>query len=288
MSPDFEIVGTGELFSLWMGRVLITAITPEWALTAARMASGFGYKDGVEAGIDIRTNEETPDHRSGVVLMIAAPNKKSLEKEMARRITQSILSSPTTSVFDGMIEDPEVEKVKVGEGISYFADGNQMKGIMNERKVWNLPAFDGELFIESEFGMKLGVSTNLIIIGNDQKNVLQACMKFTELVQETPGIMCPFPGGFTRFGFKLGSEKYDFMKKSLNTKYCPKLEPNELPNGSNVAYQIILDALDVTTLFEMLKIGIEGIENYSGITKITSSSFESKLGTEKFDLKMIF
>ena len=285
MAPEFELDGTGELFSLWMGRVLITAISSEWALTAARMASGFGYKDGIEAGIDLRTNE-TPDHRFGVVLMVAAPTKKALEKEMARRVTQSILSTPTTSVFDYMIVDPEVEKVKVGEGISFFADGHQMKGVMNNRQVWNLPTFDGECFIESEFGMKLGVSTNIIIMGNDHKNVLQACMAFSELVQDTPGIMSPYPGGFTRFGFKLGSEKYDFMKKTINTKFCPKLDSSELPKGSNVAYQIILDALDVTALFEMLKIGIEAIENYRGITKITSSSFESKLGTDTFDLKM--
>jgi len=286
MSPSFELDGTGELFPLWMGRILITAISSEWALTAARTASGFGYKDGIEAGIDIRTNE-TPDHRFGVVIMVAAPTKKALEKEMARRITQSILSTPTTSVFDGMIKDPEVVKVKIGDGISYFADGNQKKGMMNDRNVWNLPAFDGELFIESEFGMKLGVSTNMIIIGKDHKNVIQACMAFSELVQDTPGIMAPYPGGFTRFGFKLGSEKYDFMKKTLNAKYCSKLEGIEVPKGSNVAYQIILDALDVTAMFEMLKTGIEGIENYSGITKITSSSFESQLGTETFDLKMI-
>ena len=109
--------------------------------------------------------------------------------------------------------------------------------------------------------------------------------KATFVLRDTDSV--PYPGGFTRFGFKLGSEKYDFMKKTLNTKYCPKLDTTEVPKGSNVAYQIILAALDVTALFEMLKIGIEGIENYKGITKITSSSFESKLGTETFDLKML-
>ncbi|NHI93498.1 MAG: hypothetical protein EAX96_13505 [Candidatus Lokiarchaeota archaeon] len=286
MSPSFELDGTGELIALWMGRILVTAVSPEWALTAARMASGFGYKDGIEAGIDLRTSE-TPDKRYGVVMMIAAPTKKALEKEMARRITQSIICTPTSSVFDYMFDDPEVEKVKVGDSIAYFADGNQMKGMLNDRTVWNLPSFDGDFFIESEFGMKLGVSTNIIIMGNDSKNVLQACMAFSEIVQETPGIMSPYPGGFTRFGFKLGSEKYDFMKKTLNTKFCPKLHDPNIPKGTNIAFQIILDALDVTNLFNTLKFGIESIENYPGITKITSSSFESKLGHEKFELKMI-
>ncbi|MHA1894648.1 MAG: formylmethanofuran--tetrahydromethanopterin N-formyltransferase, partial [Candidatus Helarchaeota archaeon] len=197
LSNSIELDGTGELFPLWMSRILITAVSPEWALTAARMASGFGYKDGIEAGIDIRTTE-TPDKRYGVSLMIAAPTKKSLEKEMARRITQSIISTPTTSVFDYMIDDPEIEKIKVGDSISFFADGHQLKGILNDRQVWSVPSFDGDFFIESEFGIKSGVSTNLIIMGSDPKNILQACMTFSEIIQEIPCIMSPYPGGFTR------------------------------------------------------------------------------------------
>ena len=286
MSSTVQLEGTGELFPLWMGRVVVTAISSEWALTAARTASGFGYKDGIESGVDFRLNE-TPDKRFGVVVMIAAPTKKSLEKEMARRIFQSMVSTPTVSVFDYMIEDPEVEKIKVGESISLFADGLQKKGKMGKRDVWNLPSFDGNFFIESEFGIKMGVSTNLIIMGEDLKNTLQACMTFTELIQDIPGIFCPYPGGMTKFGMKFGSDKYDFMKKTLNSRFCPSVPHTEIPKGTNFAYQIILDALDVTNLFEALKAGVQSIENYSGITKITSSTFESKLGQDTFDLKMI-
>ena len=286
MSSSILLEGTGELFPLYMGRVLVTAISSEWALTAARMASGFGYKDGIESGVDFRL-DDTPDKRFGVVVMMAAPTKKALEKEMARRIFQSMVSTPTVSVFDYMIEDPEVEKIKIGDGIALFADGLQKKGQLGQKEVWSLPAFDGSFFVEAEFGIKMGVSTNLIIMGEDLKNTLQACMTFTELIQDIPGIFCPYPGGITKFGMKLGSEKYDFMKKTVNTKFCPGIPNSVVPKGTNFAYQIILDALDVTNLFQALKMGVQSIENYSGITMITSSTFESKLGQDTFDLKMI-
>ena len=89
---------------------------------------------------------ETPDQRPGVVLMVAAPTKKILEKELARRLVQAIVSTPTASAFDYMIEDPEIELVKVGDSISLFADGHQTKGNLGKREVWQLPSFEGDFF----------------------------------------------------------------------------------------------------------------------------------------------
>jgi formylmethanofuran--tetrahydromethanopterin N-formyltransferase len=283
-----EIQGKGELFPLWMGRILITAISPEWALTAARAATGFGYKKGMEGGIDVRTSE-TPDGRPGVIVMIASSKKPALEREMARRITQSILPNPTASCYNAMDLDPEVEIVKLGDSIALFADGLQKKGTLGGRKGWILPSFDSPngLFIESEFGIKHGVSTNLILIG-DQASTLKAGMMFAESIQQVPSVSCPFPGGLSKFGLKLDSKSYDFMKDkgTIRQEFCPnapdsKLGPNEL------AYQIIIDSVDVSTLFEAIRLGIEGIREVPGLSKITTSSYGGKLG-EEFELSGLF
>lgn len=285
---NLEIEGKGELFPLWMGRILVTAVSPEWALTAARAASGFGYKNGIEGGIDVRTSD-SPDGRPGVIFMVTAPKKPTLEKEMARRITQGILPSPTASCFNAMESGPETELVRLGDSIALFADGLQSKGTLSGRSGWILPAFDSEggFFVEAEFGVKNGVSTNLIIIG-DLTSILKAGMLFAESIQQVPSVICPYPGGLSKFGLKLDSDKYEFMKDkgTIRQEFSPKSPSSKL--GSNeLAYQIVIDSVDVSTLFEAIKQGIEGIQGIPGLSKITTSSYDGKLG-EEFELSGLF
>ncbi|MFX0139899.1 MAG: formylmethanofuran--tetrahydromethanopterin N-formyltransferase [Candidatus Hodarchaeota archaeon] len=287
---EIKIEGKGELYPLWISRILITAISPEWALTGARAASGFGTKKGVEAGVDIRP-VNTIDNRPGVIIMICAPNKKLLEKEVARRIFQSLLTCPTVSVYDAMIEDPNVKRLEIGKVLSLYSDGFQKKGKFNEREVWSIPTMEGNMLLESTFGIIEGVSTNLIIIGKKDV-VLKAGMDFAEEIQDTEGVICPFAGGMTKFGIKLDSLKYDFMKKkgTIDQRFCPdlrtKIKNSEMPPDS-AAYQIVVDSIEVMTLFQALNRGIEEIKDMKGILKITAASFEGKLGSEQYDLKEI-
>ncbi|MHA1145961.1 MAG: hypothetical protein ACTSRW_14560 [Candidatus Helarchaeota archaeon] len=285
---NIEIRGKGELFPLWLGRILITAVSPEWALTAARAASGFGYKKGVEGGIDLRVLDG-PDGRPGVILMIAAPTKAVLEKEMARRMTQSILPTPTACCLNAMEPDPEVENVKIGDSIALFGDGLQKKARFQDRQVWLLPSFDDPngFILDSEFGLKRGVSTSIVLSG-DPTTMLKAGMMFAEIIQETPGVICPYPGGLSKFGVKIGSVQYDFMKDkgTINQAFCPGIESSTI-NENEIAYQIIIDSLDVVKLFDAIKKGIEGIQHVPGLTRVTAVSHEGKLG-EEFDLSQIF
>ena len=256
---EIKIEGKGELYPLWISRILITAISPEWALTGARAASGFGYKKGIEAGVDFRPID-TVDKRPGVIMMICAPNKKLLEQELARRIVQNLLPCPTVSVYDAMIEDPNVKKLEIGKTISLFGDGFQKKGIFNDREVWSIPTLEGNMLLESTFGAIEGVSTNLIIIG--KKDVaLKAGMEFTEVIQDTEGVICPFSGGMTKFAMKLDSLNYNFMKNkgTIDERFCPDLktkvkDTEMLPDTA--AYQIVVDSIDVMNLFKALNRGI--------------------------------
>ncbi len=287
---EIKIEGKGELYPLWISRILITAISQEWALTGARAASGFGNKKGVEAGVDIRS-ENTIDNRPGVIMMICAPNKKLLEQELARRIFQNLLPCPTISVYDAMIEDPNVKKLEIGKAISLFGDGFQKKGNFKDREVWSLPTMEGNMLLESTFGIIEGVSTNIIIIG--KKDVaLKAGMEFTEVIQDTEGVICPFSGGMTKFIIKLDSLNYDFMKKkgTFDHRFCPDLQKKVkdtemLPETAG--YQIVVDSIDVMTLFQALNRGIEEIKDMKGVLKITAATFEGKLGLEKYDLTEI-
>ncbi|MDH7477721.1 MAG: hypothetical protein QHH17_04990, partial [Candidatus Bathyarchaeota archaeon] len=66
-----EIVDTfAEMFPMWAGRVLITADSEKWALTAASVATGLATSvimSPAEAGIEgVVPPEKTPDNRVGV------------------------------------------------------------------------------------------------------------------------------------------------------------------------------------------------------------------------------
>ena len=63
-----------EIFSMWVGRVLITAETKKWALIAAQNATGFATSiilSPAEAGVERMVPfDRTPDGRPGTSIQI--------------------------------------------------------------------------------------------------------------------------------------------------------------------------------------------------------------------------
>ncbi|MCS7385047.1 MAG: formylmethanofuran--tetrahydromethanopterin N-formyltransferase, partial [archaeon GB-1867-097] len=105
-----------EMFYMWVGRVLITAENEKWALTAARVATGFASSiigSPAEAGIEsIVSAKETPDGRIGVLIQIYHRTRSELKRQMVERIGQCVMTCPTTAAFDGLKE--ATRKLKVG------------------------------------------------------------------------------------------------------------------------------------------------------------------------------
>ena len=73
-----------EAFPTWVCRVIITAVTKEWAIKAATEATGFATSAigcPCEAGIEqVLEGSETPDGRPGVAILICASKKKLKEQ----------------------------------------------------------------------------------------------------------------------------------------------------------------------------------------------------------------
>ena len=73
-----------EAFPTWIARVIITAVTEEWAKKAATEATGFATSAigcPCEAGIEsVLRPDETPDGRPGVSILICASKKKLKEQ----------------------------------------------------------------------------------------------------------------------------------------------------------------------------------------------------------------
>ena len=116
-----------EAFPMTAARVLVTAETPGWAMTAARSATGYAASVigcDAEAGIERELPPgETPDGRPGVSLLFFAFSRDALQKAVVNRVAQCVLTCPTTACFNGLAGDPGprvgvVDEFALGLGVS--------------------------------------------------------------------------------------------------------------------------------------------------------------------------
>ena len=118
-----------ELFEMWASRIIITAESEKWALTAASVATGYASSiigSPAEAGLEsIVTPNESPDGRPGVTIQIYHMTRKDLKKQMIGRIGQCVMTCPTTAAFDGL--PSAARRLRVGRSLRFFGDGFQKK-----------------------------------------------------------------------------------------------------------------------------------------------------------------
>jgi formylmethanofuran--tetrahydromethanopterin N-formyltransferase len=278
-----------EAFPTWISKVIITAVTEEWAYKAAVEATGFATSAigcPCEAGIEgFVSASETPDGRPGVSILICA-GKKKLKEQLIERIGECILTSPTTAVFDGLPEAEERIPVK----LHFFGDGYEYQKEVGDRKVWVIPIMNGEYYGEEEFGAVKGVAGgNFFVMGENQMAALMGAQAASDAIANVPGVITSFPGGIVASGSKVGSNKYKFMSASTNEKYCPTLkdrvEDSCVPDGVTAIYEIVIDGLDADCIVEAMAEGIWAATKVPGVTFISAGNFGGSLGPHKFPLK---
>src|ERR1700719_4123635 len=109
-------------------RLLVTAETAAWALTAAHTATGYAASVigcDAEAGLERSLSaDETPDGRPGVSLLFFAFSRDALQKALVNRVGQCILTCPTTACYNGL---PLVKEkaIRIGGHLRFFGDGWQ-------------------------------------------------------------------------------------------------------------------------------------------------------------------
>ena len=95
-----------EMFPMWAGRILITAENENWALIAARTTTGFASSiimSPAEAGIEsVVSHDKTPDGRIGTLIQIYHRTRRELRVQMIQRISQCVMTCPTTAAFDAL------------------------------------------------------------------------------------------------------------------------------------------------------------------------------------------
>ena len=285
-----EVADTfAEAFPMRYARLVITAATGAWALEAARSATGFatsviGCK--CEAAIERPlADEETPDGRPGISVLLFAMDREGVGKRVLERVGQCVLTCPTTSCFDGL---PDAERtVPLGQSLRYFGDGFQASKVIAGQRFWRIPVMEGEFLVVDSVGVGRGVGGGNLVIGADDEDGALAATQAAADAMRGEGIALPFPGGIVRSGSKVGALTSSSMPASTNHQMAPTLRaqvPDTLvPEGVGAMFEIVIDGVSEGTVREAMRRGLHAAAA-AGATHITAANFGGKLGEFHFPL----
>lgn len=279
-----------EAFPMTAARVLVTAETIGWARIAGQAATGYAASVigcDAEAAIERELSaDETPDGRPGVSLLFFGFSRDALQKAIANRVANCVLTCATTACFNGLAGDAG-KSIKIGGQLRYFGDGWQISKLLDGKRYWRMPTMDGEFLCEDVFGTVKGVGGgNFLILGETQAQTLAAAEAAVIAIRAVPGVIMPFPGGVVRSGSKVGS-KYKGLKASTNDAYCPTLRGvvnSALPEGVNAVYEIVIDGLDLASVEKATFEGMLAATRCPGVKRITAGNYGGKLGPHHIHL----
>ena len=285
-----EVVDTfAEAFPMTAARAIITASTARWAEIAASTISGYAtsvISCDAEVSIErILSPDETPDGRPGVSVLIFAFSRDALEKALANRVGQCVMTCPTTACYNGLPVDEK--SVNVGGKLRYFGDGYQIAKRLEGRRFWRIPVMDGEFTCEELFGTTKGVAGgNIILLGRDPTVTLNATEAAVIAMRSLPDVILPFPGGIARSGSKVGS-KYKGLRASTNTAYSPMLRgvaKSDLPPSVRCVYEIVIDGLTLEAVERATVAGLHAASAFD-LVQMTAGNYGGKLGP--FHIKLV-
>lgn len=287
-----EIVDTfAEAFEMWGARVIITADTKQWARAAAASMTGFAtsvIRCKLEAAVECEVPEEdTPDRRPGISVLLFTMSKKTIAGQLIDRIGQCVMTCPTTACYNGLESD---NTVVVGGKLRFFGDSYQISKQINGRRLWRIPVMEGEFLVDDSFGIQPAVGGgNLIIFGSRKSIALRASAAAASAMREVAGVFLPFPQGVVRSGSKVGS-RYKALIASTNDAYCPTLRSvsadTVVPEKVEAIYEIVVDGLNEAAIIKAMQRGIYAAAD-KGATMISAGNYGGELGKYKFNLHEI-
>lgn len=283
-----------EAFPMKATRLIITAINDTWAQHAARAMTGFATSVigcGCEAGIERRLKPaETPDGRPGVAVLMFAMSTKELGKQLQNRVSQCVLTSPTSACFSGLTEG---DRLPLGKTLRYFGDGYQISKKFGQHRYWRVPVMDGEFLCQDVAHLTKAIGGgNFLILAETQAQALAAGERAIAAMTKVSKVIMPFPGGIVRSGSKVGS-KYKALPASTNHRYCPTLKgvvDSALSPEVGAVVEIVIDGLDTAAINDATQVGIRaacGLGRKRGIIAISAGNYGGTLGPFHFRLREI-
>jgi formylmethanofuran--tetrahydromethanopterin N-formyltransferase len=282
-----------EAFGMRATALTITADNARWARQAAVTMTGFATSVigcGLEAGIDRALSpRETPDGRPGVRVLLFAMSTTELQKQLAARVGQCVLTCPGTACYAALEGE---ENLRLGNALRYFADGWQISKRFGGKHYWRLPVMDGEFVCEATTGLtkKAVGGGNLLIMGASSATTLAATEAAVKAIDAVADAIMPFPGGIVRSGSKVGS-KYKGVIASTNDAYCPTLRgavKTALDQDVSSVLEIVIDGLTPEAVANAMRAGLKAIVKLGpkrGAVRVGAGNYGGKLGPHHFHLK---
>lgn len=284
-----------EAFRSLFAEVLITARDQKWLTEAVRACTGNASSTilcDCEAGLDRFVGPggdesfATPDGRPGAIVQFHVPRFRkdrveALERSVLVRISQNVLTCPTTACFNVLVDSDSF--FKMGRKVAFFGDGYQFRAERCARKVWVIPILSGEFIIERRVGYRDGLmGGNLWFMGTTADAAIAAAERAAEAVGSVPGAITPFPGGVAASGSKAGS-RYKFNIASTFAEFCPTLrdklgERSRVPPGVVSIQEIIINGRDLSTIVRATQAAIAASVNTLGLAKISAGNYGGRLG----------
>ncbi|MEM8681769.1 MAG: formylmethanofuran--tetrahydromethanopterin N-formyltransferase, partial [Planctomycetota bacterium] len=94
-----------EAFPMRYTRLVVTAHDEFWLDAAVRELTGYGSSVigcDAEVGVERYLGTDTPDGRVGAAVLAFAFSTDALGAAMVQRVGQSVMTCPTTAVFNGL------------------------------------------------------------------------------------------------------------------------------------------------------------------------------------------
>ena len=295
-SPDWQarVEDTyAEAFRSLYARVLVTARDEKWLLAACHKATGHASSTilcDCEAGIEMRVDgkspgQETPDGRIGAYLQFHVPRFRKdrvehLERVLLARLSQNILTCPTTRLFNALDTDPYY---KLGRKIAFFGDGHQFRSELNGHKGWTIPTLGGEFFLSRRFGYADGImGGNLWFLGRTEDAAIEAADRAAQAADLAPGVITTFPGGVAASASKAGSS-YKFLIASTYAEYCPTLKSklgsqSRVPDGVQSIMEIIINGSSLEAVAQATYAAIQAALSVQDLVSISAGNYGGRLG----------
>lgn len=282
-----------EAFRSIYARVLVTARDRKWLLAACEKATGHASSTilcDCEAGIEqildgTSPGQETPDGRIGALLQFHVPRFRKdraehLERVLLARLSQNVLTCPTTRCFNALDSDPYF---KLGRKIAFFGDGHQFRSELYGQKGWTIPTLGGEFFLSRRFGYTDGImGGNLWFLGRTEDAAIEAADRAAQAANLAPNVITTFPGGVAASASKAGS-KYKFLIASTYAEYCPTLREklgtqSRVPEGVQSIMEIIVNGSSLDDVARATYSAIEAALPVPGLLRISAGNYGGRLG----------
>jgi len=280
-----------EAFRSIYATVLITAVDDYWLQQAVQNVTGNASSSilcDCEAGLDeLLPASATPDGRPGAIVQFHVPRfwkdrVQKLERAVLVRVSQNVLTCPTTAVFNVLPAQGE-QWFPLGRKLSYFGDGHQFRAERFGRRVYVVPILSGEFVIERRCGFADGLmGGNLWFFGRTAAAALTAARLAAAAAATVSGVSLPFPGGVAASGSKAGSA-YKFLFASTFAEYCPTLQgkagvEGRLPAGVVSVQEIIMNGPDLATISEATQRAIAAAAEVPDLERISAGNYNGRLG----------